>query len=175
MKKNKLLVVLLVIVCVLSVSVGFAVVSQNLEINGTATSGDETALGENFKVVFNNGSYNKTASNDTTGDITGTVTGTTTTATITCSGMTKKGEYAVFNVVVKNNSTEYGAKLIDFVITNTGENNEYYEITYNWDGSTIAPNGTATMTVKIEMLITPNTQRAASFTIDLVAEAVEVK
>ena len=127
MKKNKLLVVLLVIVCVLSVSVGFAVVSQNLEINGTATSGDETALGENFKVVFNNGSYNKTASNDTTGDITGTVTGTTTTATITCSGMTKKGEYAVFNVVIKNNSTEYGAKLKDFVITNTGENNEYYE------------------------------------------------
>ena len=54
-------------------------------------------------------------------------------------------------------------------------NNEYYEITYNWNGSTIAPNGTATMTVKIEMLITPNTQRAASFTIDLVAEAVEVK
>lgn len=175
MKKNKLLVVLLVIVCVLSVSVGFAVVSQNLEINGTATSGDETALGENFKVVFNNGSYNKTASNDTTGDITGTVTGTTTTATITCSGMTKKGEYAVFNVVIKNNSTEYGAILKDFVITNTGENNEYYGITYNWNGSTIAPNGTATMTVKIEMLITPNTQRAASFTIDLVAEAVEVK
>ena len=126
MKKNKLLVVLLVIVCVLSVSVGFAVVSQNLKINGTATSGDETALGENFKVVFNNGSYNKTASNDTTGDITGTVTGTTTTATITCSGMTKKGEYAVFNVVIKNNSTEYGAKLKDCVITNTGENNEYY-------------------------------------------------
>lgn len=175
MKKNKLLVVLLVIVCVLSVSVGFAVVSQNLKINGTATSGDETALGENFKVVFNNGSYNKTASNDTTGDITGTVTGTTTTATITCSGMTKKGEYAVFNVVIKNNSTEYGAKLKDFVITNTGENNEYYGITYNWNGSTIAPNGTATMTVKIEMLITPNTQRAAQFTIDLVAEAVEVK
>ena len=134
-----------------------------------------TTFYKNFKVVFNNGSYNKTASNDTTGKIDGRVTGTTTTATITCSGMTKKGEYAVFNVVIKNNSTEYGANLKDFVITNTGENNEYYGITYNWNGSTIAPNGTATMTVKIEMLITPNTQRTAQFTIDLVAEAVEVK
>lgn len=175
MKKNKLLFILLVVVCLLSVSVGFAAVSKNLEINGTATSGDEAALGKNFQVVFNKGSYNKASSNDTTGNITGTVTGTSTTATITCSGMTVKGEYAVFNVVIKNNSTEYGAILKNFVITNNGDNKDYYEITYNWDGSTIAPKGTATMTVKIEMLITPNEQKAASFTIDLRAEAVEVK
>ena len=175
MKKNKLLVVLLVIVCVLSVSVGFAVVSENLKINGTATSGDETALGENFKVVFNGGSYDKTNSTDETGKVGGTVSGTTTTATINCTGMTVKGQVAVFKVNIKNNSTEYGASIASFKITNNGANKDYYGIEYVWGGSTIAPGQTGVLTVKITMLITPNTQKAAEFTIDFTATATEVK
>lgn len=172
MNKRKYLVILLVLIGLLSIGIGFAAVSETLTINGTASSGDEEALSQNFKVVFNNGSVKE--KNDTTGNITGSVVGITTTATINVSGFTVKGEYIVLAVNINNNSTDYGAKIKEIIITNNGENAEYYDVTYTINNDTIDPNGTTTLDVKIAMLITPNTQRSATFTITFVAEALEV-
>lgn len=173
MDKKKYVVILLVIVCLLSISIGFAVVSQSLLITGSATTGDEEALSENFNVVFNNGTVKE--KNDTTGAITGSVIGTTTEANITTSGMTVKDEYIVLAVNIKNNSTDYAARIQDIIVTNNGEQAKYFDVSYVLNSTIINPNDTTTLDVKITMLITPNTQRTAEFTISFVAEAVEVE
>lgn len=170
MKNRKTLITLGVIVAVLMLGVGYAVISDiNLSINGNATA---TTSDENFKVVFDNSAT--TVSDDT--KVTATVDKGQLTATMTVTGLTTTGDTATATYTIKNNSTELSALVSQDSTKITNDNKTYFDITTNWEETTLAHGGSKTVTVTVKLIKTPATEdQTATFTIPFVAKAQESK
>lgn len=202
MKKNKLLVVLLVIVCVLSVSVGFAVVSQDLLINGTATTGDEDALSKNYNVIFVQYHTVSDASLKykyllTEGNVKETKTSSSEAGAKVSYKMITKGDSVNLGMDLENLSTEYGSKLsysilVGDAITYSNLTKETMEVQIDeffkvyiyfsslnlavCNGSSSQTNNITEVSLKVEMIKTPTSDIAEkSILLDIHTEAVEIK
>lgn len=201
--KNKY-IILLAIVFVLTIGVGFALVSDNLTINGTTTSGDKDALSKNYDVIFVQ--YDPLADStmqykylNTHGNVT-TPTTTSSEKGVTASyNMVTKGDYVEIGIDLKNESVEYDSKLtyslvVDGAIFSTYENissnsisvdiDEYYRVTIifeslyleKYSGDDSQTDNVTEVTLKVEMIKTPTESIVnKSISVDIHTEAVEIK
>ena len=185
MKNKKYLVSLFVLVALLCLGIGYAAVSKDLTINGSASmtetdsnpDDDKTAeditkeeLEKNFKIHFEK---NVNFTGTCTGDDTATVTGSTAgdlTANITVTGLNIYGSVATITFNVKNDSEDLKAVFEEVKITNT--NSKYFNVTTDWTPTvTINAQGEMTITVTIEVIKSAIVAQEATFTITLFAEA----
>ena len=180
--KNKY-IILLAIVFVLTIGVGFALVSDNLTINGTTTSGDENALSKNYDVIFVQ--YETIADStmqykylNTHGNVKTPTTTSSESSVITSYNMVTKGDYVEIGVDLKNVSDEYDSKLtysllVDGAIFSTYKNissnsisvdiNEYYRVTIifeslyleKYSGDDSQTDNITEVALKVEMIKTP--------------------
>ena len=201
--KNKY-IILLAIVFVLTIGVGFALVSDNLTINGTTTSGDEDALSKNYDVIFvqyetiadatMQYKYLNTHGNAKTPTTTSSESG------VKASyNMVTKGDYVEIGIDLKNKSVEYDSQLtysllVDGVIFSTYKDissnsisvdiDEYYRVTIifeslyleQYSGDDSQTDNVTEVTLKVEMIKTPTESLVnKSISVDIHTEAVEIK
>lgn len=156
MKTKRTAVVAFLLCAIMTIGIGFAAISKNLEINGNANLGMDAT---GFSVEF---VQDGCTTND--GDVSKiTVTGDPTVATFTVNGLKKAGQTVTGTFTIKNTSTEkYDAILGNpSVAFGTGENpyRDYIEVTATTPVSTRLSNEgensttTFTVTVKLKKVI----------------------
>lgn len=124
-RSTQMLVIAVLAVAVLTMSVGFAVFTQTLNINGNTTIGSSS-----WNVKFVTDSYMETSGSVTVSSEDRTITGTSITYSVK---LTKPGDFYEFTINVKNSGT-FNAKLTGVTLsTLTTEQSKYltYKLTYN--------------------------------------------
>ena len=160
MKNKKLLVGIALLIVVLVIGIGYAAITDSLTITGTATA---TANEDNFKVVFNG---EKTADEG----VDATVTAGAKTATMDVSGLTTIGQTKSATFTIENQSAELNALLA--VKTETTDNAEFFKVDAEIaDDTALAPEGTTTVTVTVELIKTPIEDVTGSIEVELSATA----
>lgn len=169
MNKKRVLVPL--IIAIILMGIGYAIASQSLTINGSASAAvDDT----NFSVIFNKDVA-------ATATLSETITGATATASyddsnsqvasLSVSGLTTKGQYATFTYSIINKSADLGATVTVGEITNS--NSDYFTVTTSLASSSLTANeGTTTLTVIVTLNKTPIAEQSATITVPITAEAV---
>ena len=189
---KKVLVFVTIFALLLGIGVGYALVTQDLNIDGAITSADNNELAKNLKVQFENTKFTEVSKleNGTVSDAIHTVTG----SELSCSfavSMITKGSYAEYTNNIINNSDQYAAKLTYKVESSTGENVEklsdgvyqigdYYKITIDLSKTDLtdisdSDSDLSKVTIRIEMIKTPIVDISkVSFVVTFNAEAVEL-
>lgn len=153
MKKNKILTGIL-LVAFMVVGVGFAAITKNLEVNGTATA---NVNDDNFVVEFTSVDESGLATIDSSDAKKATIT--------ISSGFTKAGDTKTVKLTVTNKSetaTKLNASLATPTITN--DNETYFTVTASWSSTTVAPQATSELSVVITLIKTPDDSTAAENT-----------
>ena len=164
MKKKGLITMLLVCLIAL-VGIGYAAISKELIINGTANA---TVDNENFSVVFDDDAEvvqkNCVAADTKVND--------DATATITVDGtkLTKTGDTATATFTIKNTSAELGASL-SAVISGNVTTDEYFTVTHSFAQTSIAKGASTTITVTIKLDKTPIENVTGTFKVTITATA----
>lgn len=165
MKNKKTFIVLAVLIAVLMLGIGYAAVSNiALKIDGSATASPNA---DNFVVKFTDAQVGDSATTTAT-------VGDGKTATLTVTGLTAKGDTAEATYTVSNLSADLLADLTDDVITN--DNTEYFEVTTEFEPTTLAAKtGTTTIKVVVELIKTPigDADVTANIDVDFTAEPVQ--
>ena len=175
--KRRNLVVTFMLVAALALGVGYAALSDILDIQGTAeisTGAMEEAFNQDVyfsAVVVNNPSSGSTASiNSDNNDK----------ATFTAKGFTQVGDTISFTYTITNDSEHYAANVTPKLIQNSNE--EYFGISSDWQSTmhTIAAGASETITVTVGLIKLPTATgegesnlRGASFNIELTAVTAE--
>lgn len=143
-RKNKKLLIILVLLVLLGVAVGYAALSQTLTINGTARIvTDWNVVFTSIELANASGATQaeSTPSKDNDTSVTFNVT------------LEKPGSYAEYTIVVENKGT-IDAKLSAITNLDTINNTEPKDIVYSITGpevgSELAASATATYTVRVE-------------------------
>lgn len=147
MKKKKSLLSLGILALVLVLGVGYAVVTAvDLTFGGKATVADAV-----IKVDIENAAAVTAGKAITTH--TWTENSHATADTFTITGMALNEEVTI-TYTLKNHETDVAANIAQKVAL-SNDNTEYFDATYTIDDSTIAANGTGTVTVKVKLKKTP--------------------
>lgn len=189
---KKVLVFVTIFVLLLGIGVGYALVTQDLNIGGGITSADNNELVKNLKVQFENTKFTEVSKleNGTVSDAVHSETGSVLSCSFAVSMMTK-GSYAEYTNNIINNSDQYAAKLTYKVETSTGETVEelsngvyqigdYYKITITLSKTNLtdisdSDSDLSKVTIRIEMIKTPIVDISkVSFVVTFNAEAVEL-
>ena len=164
--KKTLQIVLLVLVALLTISIGYASITAiNLIINGNATA---SVNQNNFIVHF-------IEAKNITG-ITGVggisvIESDDTKASFNVTGLSKVGDYAEAKYVVKNDSNGIGTEI---TLELTNSNSEYFKVTETIDDDKLQAGEETYATVKVEMIKTPiDSDVSTSVTAKLVANPLE--
>lgn len=174
MKKRKTYIVMAVLIAAVVLGVGYAAITNiGLQINGTASA---TAHEENFKVKFDDDTEIATDKTNVSANSTSVVVTPGITddhnATLTVSGLTTTGDTVTATYTVKNISEELSATIAAGAVQNS--NTEYFDVTSVVNNpATIAPNGSTTVTVTVELIKTPIADQTATLTIPFTATPVE--
>lgn len=189
---KKVLVFVTIFALLLCIGVGYALVTQDLNIGGSITSADNNELVKNLKVQFENTKFTEVSKlkNGAVSDAIHTETD----SVLSCSfavSMKTKGSYAEYTNNIINNSDQYAAKLTYKVETSTGENVEdlsngvyqigdYYKITITLSKTELtdisdSDSDLSKVTIRIEMIKTPIVSCKVSCVVTFNAEAVELK
>ena len=187
---KKVLVFVTIFALLLGIGVGYALVTQDLNIGGGITSADNNELVKNLKVQFENTKFTEVSKLEN-----GTVSSTIQEGSVlSCSlavSMMIKGSYAVYTNNIINNSDQYAAKLTYAVKSSTGETVEelsngvyqigdYYKITIDLSKTDLtdisdSDSDLSKVTIRIEMIKTPIVDISkVSFVVTFNAEAVEL-
>ena len=162
--KKTLQIVLLVLVALLTISIGYASITAiNLIINGNATA---SVNQNNFVVHF-------VAADNITGStgVSGTATYEETTAEFDVTGLTKVGDYAIAKYTVRNDSEAIGTEI---TLNLTNSNSEYFKVTETIDDNKLQAGEETYAIVRIEMIKTPiNDDVTTSVTAKLIATPLE--
>ena len=189
---KKVLVFVTIFVLLLGIGVGYALVTQDLNIGGGITSADNNELVKNLKVQFENTKFTEVSKleNGTVSDAVHSETGSVLSCSFAVSMMTK-GSYAEYTNNIINNSDQYAAKLTYKVETSTGETvkelsngvyqiGDYYKITITLSKTDLtdisdSDSDLSKVTIRIEMIKTPIVDISkVSFVVTFNAEAVEL-
>lgn len=187
---KKVLVFVTIFALLLGIGVGYALVTQDLNIGGDITSADNNELVKNLKVQFENTKFTEVSKleNGTVSDAVLSETG----SVLSCSfavNMMTKGSYAEYTNNIINNSDQYAAKLTYKVETSTGETvkelsngvyqiGDYYKITITLSETNLtdisdSDSDLSKVTIRIEMIKTPIVDISkVSFVVTFNAEAV---
>ena len=163
MKKKRTFLVVALLVAALSLAVGYAAITKNLEVTGSASA---TTNNDNFKVKFT-GTPTTSDANKVTASITSDLA-----ATINVSGLTTTGDTATATYTIENYSAELGADLAVGSITNG--NSEYFEVTASLGATSIAAGAKTTLTVTVKLLKTPVENQTTDITVPVTATATTI-
>lgn len=189
---KKVLVFVTIFALLLGIGVGYALVTQDLNIGGGIISANNNELVKNLKVQFENTKFTEVSKleNGTVSDAVHSETGSVLSCSFAVSMMTK-GSYAEYTNNIINNSDQYAAKLTYKVETSTGETVEelsngvyqigdYYKITITLSKTDLtdisdSDSDLSKVTIRIEMIKTPIVDISkVSFVVTFNAEAVEL-
>ena len=121
MKKQKRLIVGVIIIAILLMGIGYAALANTtLTISGTA---EATASQENFKVYFTG---ENTIKNPNTTDVSVTVNNGEQNATVNMTGLTAKGDTAYAILEIINDSNDVNAESIN--VTSSQTDTEFFDI-----------------------------------------------
>lgn len=180
MKNRKFVVVAFLLVAVLLLGVGYAALTDTLDVTGSA----DVNLSE-LNNEFNHDVYFLKAESDVTANTTSINKDNNDKVSFTVNTLKAKGDKAVFTYTIANIGP-HDVTITPKIAANGGNTNtEYFSISSNWDGQpkTLAaadgtvdgegnPNpSTITYVVTVELLKDPTVQVSGSFIIELTATA----
>lgn len=178
MNGKKRFTVIAIMVALLFIGIGYAAVSQQLNINGTAQTVDDNELSKNLNVYFS--SYVDKSTSPLSATVPTTLGSGVRTISLNTEGFAKAGDTAIVAIEITNGSTEYKVD-----ITAAIEHDARFNVTYDFRTSSAAASGTSTASgitvesktylfVTVELIKAPVAQITdAEFTITLTATAVE--
>ena len=178
MKNRKIVVVAFLLASVMLLGVGYAALSDTLDITGSADvnqTAAEEAFNEDvfFSVAFANPVTGETVSPGSPSGInTASINGDNNDkASFTVNSLKGMGDTATFTFTIKNNG-DVAATVTPTLNASLGNTNPtYFDITSDWDGAskTLAAHSELTYTVTITLKSTPTQTIAGSFLIELTA------
>ena len=162
MKNKKTFVGIALLILVLVLGIGYAAISKNLTIDGSATV---TATNDNFKVAFT-GETSVTGTDLATASATkGAIEG-----TLSVTGLKKAGDEVTAKYEVDNQSNGLNANLaVSHEVKNDTEH--YFSVTSSVEDSSIAVGDTTNVVVTVKLLKTPVENQTADIDVTLVATA----
>ena len=168
MKKRRTLIVTLMLVAALALGIGYAALTDVLDITGSADvnqSAAEEAFNEDihFTAAVANEEGNTASVNSDNNDK----------ASFTINTFKGKDDVATFTFTIKNNGDLDATVTPAIAATNGNTNTEYFEVTSNWAGAskTLAAGQEITYTVTVKLLKTPTDTISGEFNIVLTATA----
>ena len=164
MKKRRNLIISILLVAALALGVGYASLTDTLDIQGTAEV-NQAAAEESFNqdvyfsAVSTGTGYTASINADNNDK-----------ATFTVTGLKDKGETISITYTIKNDG-DLPAVVTPKLLQNSNE--AYFAITSDWESTaqTLAANSEKTITVNVTLKELPTTTQAASFNIELTAVA----
>lgn len=174
MKKNKSLVVGVLVLALLILSIGYAAITTiSFVVIGTNHA---TPKYGKFKVVFASAPF--VDNSKTVGE--NVIAGgkidpnDRTKASIDVSGMSEENDSITVKIPIKNESTDLSASLTALVTHNS--NQEYFDITSSLEDASIAPNGATNLVVKVTLKKEPiEESESGTFMIGLSAVPIQPK
>ena len=170
MKNRRNVVVAFMLVAVMLLGVGYAALTDTLDINGTVDvnqSAAEEAFNEDifFSAAVANEAGNTASVNADNNDK----------ASFTINTFKGKDDVATFTFTIKNNG-DVDANVTPKLNASLGNTNpEYFSIESDWDGATktLEAGGELTYTLTVTMLKTHTETISGSFLVELVAVSVD--
>ena len=171
MKNRKIVVVAFLLIAMLLLGVGYAALTDTLDITGSADV-NLTDLEKEYEneiyfsdAVANDGQPNTASVNADNNDK----------ASFSAKSLLHKDETTSFTFTIQNDS-QYDVTVTPKLNATLGNTNPtYFEITSDWSGTTktIPAGQTATYTLTVKLLEDPTSAVSGSFLVELVASAVE--
>ena len=170
MKNRRNVVIAFMIVAVMLLGIGYAALSDTLDITGSADvnqSAAEEAFNEDifFSAAVANEQGNTASINPDNNDK----------ASFTAATLKGKGDKVTFTFTITNDG-DVAADVTPKLNATLGNTNpEYFSITSDWSGAakTLEVHSSVTYTVTVELLKTPTETISGSFLIELVAVSKE--
>ena len=170
MKNRKTVVVAFLLLAVMLLGVGYAALTDVLDITGSADvnqSAAEEAFNEDihFSAAVANESGNTASVNADNNDK----------ASFTANTLKGKGDKATFTFTIVNEGDVDATVKPTLNATAGNTKPEYFTITSDWAGAekTLTAGGSLTYTVTVELIKTPTETVSGSFLIELTATSVE--
>lgn len=169
MKNRRIVVVAFLLAAVLLLGVGYAALTDTLDVTGSADV-DVNGLNAEFEediyfsaAVANEGTPNTASVNSQNNDK----------ASFTAKSLKKKNDVATFTFTINNDSAHDVVVTPKLNATLGNTNTEYFELTSDWAGAakTIPAGSTMTYTVTIKLVKDPTEAVAGSFLVELTAVA----
>ena len=168
MKNRRNVVIAFMIVAVMLLGIGYAALSDTLDITGSADVNQSAA-----EEAFNEDVYFSAAVANEVGNTASVNADNNDKASFTAATLKGKGDKVTFTFTIKNDGD------VDAVVTpklnaSLGNTNpEYFSITSDWAGEsrTLAAHSEINYTLTIELLKTPTETISGSFLVELVAVA----
>lgn len=170
MKKRRTLIIPLLLVAALTLGIGYAALSDVLDIQGTAEISAGIA-----EEAFNQDVYFSAVAPGT--GITASINpDNNDKATFTATGFSQVGDKVTVTYTIKNDSEHYAANVTPKLLQNSNET--YFKLTSDWASTmqTIAAGGEKTITITVELIKLPTAAdglTTASFNIELTAVTAE--
>ncbi|MBE6546960.1 MAG: hypothetical protein E7668_05930 [Ruminococcaceae bacterium] len=165
MKKRRTILITFLLVAALALGVGYAVLSDTLDITGSADVNQAAA-----EEAFNADILFKSATANDSGNTASVNSDNDDKASFTANNLKGQGDKATFTFVIENKG-DLAVKVTPRVSSNTNE--EYFSVSSDWQGATkdLAAGGTLTYTVTMELIKTPTETISGSCIIELTATA----
>ena len=167
MKQRKTVIVAFLLAAVLLLGVGYAALTDVLDITGSADVNQSAA-----EDAFNEDIYFKTAVANDDGNTASVNLDNNDKASFTANNLKGKGDKATFTFTIVNDG-DLDATVTPSISSNT--NTEYFGISSDWEGQpkTLTAGGSLTYTVTVELLETPTVTISGSFIIELTAVSID--
>ena len=170
MKNRRNVVIAFMIVAVMLLGIGYAALSDTLDITGSADVNQSAA-----EEAFNEDIFFSAAVANETGNTASVNADNNDKASFTANTLKGKGDKVTFTFTIKNDG-DVAADVTPKLNATLGNTNpEYFSITSDWGGATktLDAHSEVTYTVTVELLKTPTETISGSFLIELVAVSVD--
>lgn len=170
MKNRKTVVVAFLLVAVMLLGVGYAALTDVLDITGSADVNQSAA-----EDSFNEDIFFSAAVANETGNTASVNTDNNDKASFTVNTLKGKGDKATFTFTIENKG-DLDATVKPTLNADVGNTNkEYFSIASDWNGQeqALAAGDKLTYTVTVELLKTPTESISGSFLIELTAKTAE--
>ena len=170
MKNRRNVVVAFMLVAVMLLSIGYAALTDTLDITGSADVNQSAA-----EEAFNEDIYFSAAVANQTGNTASVNADNNDKASFTAATLKGKDDAVTFTFTIKNDG-DVAATVTPKLNASLGNTNpEYFSIVSDWDGAskTLAAHSELTYTVTVTLLKTPTVTISGSFLIELTAVSVD--
>ena len=166
--KNRKGLISLMLVAVLLLGIGYAALTDTLDITGSADVNQSAA-----EEAFNEDIYFSAAVANETGNTASVNADNNDKASFTAKTLKGKGDKVTFTFTIKNDGDVEATVTPKLNATLGNTNPEYFSLTSDWDGGAkvLAAQSEITYTLTVELLKTPTETVAGSFLVELTAVA----
>ena len=170
MKNRRNVVVAFLVVAVMLLGIGYAALSDTLDITGSADVNQSAA-----EEAFNEDIYFSAAVANETGNTASVNADNNDKASFTAATLKGKGDKVTFTFTITNDGDLDATVTPKLNATLGNTNTEYFSIESDWDGGskTLAAHSTITYTITVELLKTPTETISGSFLVELTAVSVD--